>query len=333
MIVANIEYSDFPGPDGGGTDPVRRGQAHDGAGLGHAEGKIVESGRAGKIFLFHGLERVEVKAASAGDIVVMSGFPSIEIGHTILDKEEPTPLSSRSKTDPLDEFRINDSPSPDGAGSTYEPAPLGTSAQGAGAQRRSAGRTHRRPRGLPGAGAGRLSLSILAETMRREGYELALGRPQVIFHRDEDGTLLEPYEELIIDCADDYTGTVIAAIGERRGELRHLGRHGDRARMEFSIPSRGLLGFRTEFLTMTRGTGLLNHLFDQYGPHRGPLPNRKRGAIIAKEGGDVTSYALDQLADRGVFFVRPGTRSTWGRSSVSTRRKTTSSSRSARRNT
>jgi GTP-binding protein len=98
---------------------------------------------------------------------------------------------------------------------------------------------------------------------------------------------------------------VIAALGERRGELQHLGRHGDRSRMEFTIPSRGLLGFRTEFLTLTKGTGLLNHLFDKYGPHRGPLPNRKRGAMVAKEGGDVTAYALDQLGDRGTFFVRP----------------------------
>jgi GTP-binding protein len=98
---------------------------------------------------------------------------------------------------------------------------------------------------------------------------------------------------------------VIAAVGERRGELKHLGKHGDRARMEFTIPSRGLLGFRTEFLSITRGTGLLNHLFDRYGPHKGQLPNRKRGAMIAKEAGDVTTYALDQLSDRGVFFVKP----------------------------
>ncbi|HEY6222080.1 MAG TPA: translational GTPase TypA, partial [Candidatus Eisenbacteria bacterium] len=115
----------------------------------------------------------------------------------------------------------------------------------------------------------------------------------------------EPYEELVIDCGEEFTGAVIAAIGERRGELQHLGRHGDRTRMEFTIPSRGLLGFRTEFLTLTKGTGLLNHLFDRYGPHKGSLPNRKRGAMVAKEGGDITAYALDQLGDRGLFFVKP----------------------------
>jgi GTP-binding protein len=154
-------------------------------------------------------------------------------------------------------------------------------------------------------GRGELSLAILAETMRREGYEFALGRPQVILRRDENGELLEPYEELVIDCAEEFTGAVIAAVGERKGELKHLGKHGDRTRLEFTIPSRGLLGFRLEFLTLTKGTGLLNHLFDQYGPHKGPLPNRTKGAMIAKESGDVTAYALDRLADRGTFFVKP----------------------------
>jgi len=155
-------------------------------------------------------------------------------------------------------------------------------------------------------GRGELSLAILAETMRRESYEFALGRPQVIFHRGENGELLEPYEELVIDCAEEFTGAVIAAVGERKGELKHMGKHGDRVRLEFTIPSRGLLGFRLEFLTLTKGTALMNHLFDQYGPHRGPLPNRTKGAMIAKEGGDVTGYALDRLSDRGIFFVKPG---------------------------
>jgi len=154
-------------------------------------------------------------------------------------------------------------------------------------------------------GRGELSLAILAETIRREGYEFALGRPRVIFHRGENGELLEPYEELVIDCAEEFTGSVIGAVGERKGELKQLGKHGDRARLEFTIPSRGLLGFRLEFLTLTKGTGLLNHVFDQYGPHRGQLPNRAKGAMISKEPGEVTAYALDRLADRGTFFVRP----------------------------
>jgi GTP-binding protein len=159
------------------------------------------------------------------------------------------------------------------------------------------------------SGRGELHLSVLIETMRREGYELAIARPEVIMHHDEDGTLLEPIEHVTIDIPDEYTGVIIEKMGRRKAEMTHMGTlRGGMVRLEFEIPTRGLIGYNLEFTTDTKGEGILSHVFYNYQPFKGKLPSRETGALVVSEAGTCVAYALSNLEDRGTFFISPNTR-------------------------
>ena len=158
-------------------------------------------------------------------------------------------------------------------------------------------------------GRGELALAVLVETMRREGFELTVGKPEVVT-RTIDGKLHEPFEQLSVDVPTEHLGAVTQLVAGRKGELSQMVHGETRVRMDYRVPSRGLIGFRTEFLTITRGAGIASHVFDGYGPWVGELRTRQRGSLVADRTGPVTAYAVDQLADRGVLFVGPGTRST-----------------------
>jgi GTP-binding protein len=259
---------------------------------------------------FEGLKRAPVEEAGAGEIVAVAGIPDIQIGETLTDPERPAPLPPIRIDEPTlsMHFIVNDSPfaGQDGRFVT---------------SRHIRERLEREVRANPAlkveetgspdslqvSGRGELHLAILVETMRREGYEFQLSRPRVIFKRDEKGRTLEPIEYLALDLDEQYMGRVMEMLGPRRAILAQMGGAGTgRVRLEFTVPARGLLGFRTDFLTETRGTGIMSHVFHEYGEHRGDIPQRTRGALVCKEDGATTGFALANLEERGVLFVGPG---------------------------
>jgi len=287
---------------------IRRGQQ---VGWCQADGKITRV-KITELLRTVALERVPTDAAVAGDLVAVAGIADVTIGDTLADPDDPRPLPRIHVDEPAISLTIGINTSPL-VGRDPHPGNKLTARQVKNRlDTELVGNVSLRvlPTERPDAwevqGRGELALAILVETMRREGFEMTVGKPEVVT-KTIDGKLHEPFEQLSADVPTEHLGAVTQLLASRKGELVNLV-HGDtRVRMDYRVPSRGLIGFRTEFLTITRGAGIVSHVFDGYGPWVGPIRARLRGSLIADRTGPVTGYAVDQLADRGVLFVGPGT--------------------------
>ena len=269
-----------------------------------------DSARVTKLWGFKGLERVLRTEASAGDIVALTGFDAILPGDTITDLDNPVPMPAIEIDEPTLSmiFMINNSPFAGKEGKFVTSRQIKERLDKE-LEFNVSLRVNmtERAEAFEVSGRGELSLTILLETMRREGYEIQVSQPRVIFREDENGKKLEPIEEVVIETDSDYAGTVINKLQQRRGDLLgvHVN-HDNTQRLTFRVPSRGMLGYRSEFLTDTRGTGVMYSNFDGYEPHRGDLPFKRNGALIVLENGDTTGYSLFSLQERGQLFVGPG---------------------------
>jgi GTP-binding protein len=309
MLITTIDYNDYLGRLGIGR--ISRGRIRLGAPMKvvRRDG-TVEDARVTKIYGFEGLKRVEVEEAAAGDIIAIAGMEDVDIGETVADAADPTPLPFVLIEEPTISmnFLVNNSPFA-GLDGRY----LTTRQISERLARELRSNVSLRveltdaPDVFKVSGRGELHLSVLIETMRREGYEFQVSRPEVILRRIDD-VLCEPIEHVVVDVPEVHVGAVIENLGQRRGEMKNMIASGDNVRVEFLVPSRGLIGFRNEFMTQTKGTGILHHNLQGYEPYKGELPERTRGALVAMEAGEAVAYALFRLQDRGTFFIEPGAR-------------------------
>ena len=308
MQITNTEYDDYVGKLGTGRIYNGSITRNEEVAVIKRNGEVIKS-KIGRIYLYEGLKRVEVQTASAGDIVTIAGIDKIDIGETISDKDEikAMPLIAIDEPTLSMTFMVNSSPFAGKDGKYITSRNI--------LERLEKEVNHNvsmrlemtdSPDAFIVKGRGELQLSILLENMRREGYEVAVSRPDVII-KVEDGVKKEPIEHVTVDVSDEFVGVVIEKLGQRKGELLNMVQGTDGyTRLEFKVPSRGLLGFANEFLTETRGTGILNHTFLDYEKYKGDIVTGKKGALIAMESGTSLGYALNNLQPRGILFVEPG---------------------------
>ena len=276
------------------------------------EGGLVEQGRVSKVLAFRGLERMPLDEAAAGDIVSIAGLPNATVAHTICAPDLATPLPAQPIDPPTLSmtFRVNDSPLAGTEGSKVTGRMIRDrllrEAEGNVALRVTESEERD---SMEVAGRGELQLGILIETMRREGFELSVSRPKVLLTRGQEGTLLEPVEEVVIDLDEEHSGAVVQKLAERKADLIEMKPSGGgRQRLVFHAPTRGLIGYQGELLTDTRGTAIMNRLFHGYAPHKGHIQGRRSGVLISTDQGEAVAYALWNLEDRGPMMIDPGAR-------------------------
>ncbi len=277
--------------------------------LAKADGEMV-NGRITKLIGFMGLEQTDIEEAYSGDIVAVAGFDALDVGDSVVDPNNPMPLDPLHIEEPTLSvvFGVNDSPL---AGTEGKHVTSNKLAQRLEDEMKTniAMKYENIGEGqFKVSGRGELQITILAENMRREGYEFNLGRPEVVI-KEENGIKLEPYEHLVVDVPDDFTGTVIEKLGRKKAEMTAMNPTGDgQTRIEFEIPARGLIGFRSQFLTDTKGEGVMNHSFLEFRPLTGSVEHRSNGALVSMENGEALGYSLFNLQDRGVLFINPQTK-------------------------
>ena len=316
MLVSTLDYSSYLGRIAIGR--IERGRVRVGETVAllplGAPGPVgdgpYEQARVVKLFSFDGLERVEVQEASAGDIVALAGMVGVEIGKTVTAPDYLERLAGIAVEEPTIsvDVKVNDSPFAGREGKFVTGRQVRDRLFRE-LEKNVALRVEETddPQTFTVSGRGELHLGILMETMRREGFEFQVSRPRIIPREGPNGERLEPYEELMIDCPEGYLGVVMEKLGPRRAELLDMKNPGvGTVRMRFKIPARGLLGYRSEFLTDTRGTGVMHHRFFDYGPWAGPLQGRSRGVMVADREGVAVGFALFNLQERGTMFVKPG---------------------------
>lgn len=308
LLVTNIDYDNYIGRLAIGRIFSGEVKVDDYVSVELEDGRALKT-KVTSLFVFQGLERIPTREASAGEIVALSGIDGITIGDTVTDAENPKPLPRIKVDEPTISmvFSVNTSPFSGRDGRFVTSRKLRERLEKELLYNVSIKVDFDETDSFKVLGRGELQLAILVEMMRREGYELSVAMPETITKRI-DGVLHEPMELLVIDVPEDYVGIVTQQIGMRRGRMQKMHNNGyGRVRLEFRIPSRGLIGFRSQFLTDTRGTGLLNHLFDGYEPWQGQITKRQTGALVADRPGTSTTYALFHLQPRGVLFIKENT--------------------------